>query len=101
MERVHETREEIRVARETRRMRIDARASLAGPIRCDQSPPAREPVGDVFEVAAAMGDRMQPDDGKSLSAIVVGNRDSVHGYLAAVWTCAGRKTFWWCHRHSR
>src|SRR5277367_2993939 len=69
-------------------MRVGARAPLTRPIGRDRPPSAGEPVRDVLEVAAAVRDRMQPDDRKSIAAIVVGNRNAVDGDSSTFRTCA-------------
>jgi hypothetical protein len=74
-------------------MLIGARTTLAGPIWRDQAPPAREPVGDVLEVAAAMGDRVQADDWKSVSAIVVSQLDAIDIDRPAILAGAKHKSF--------
>src|SRR5208282_5195272 len=93
-ERVQESREDRRVAREPRRMLVGSGAALAGPIGRDEPPAAGKPVRDVLEVAAAVRDRMQADDWKSFAAIVVGKRDAFDGDHSMVGACAERKSFW-------
>jgi hypothetical protein len=74
-------------------MLIGARTPLAGPIGRDQAPPAREPVRNVLEVATAMRDRMQADDWKSVSAIVVSQLDAIDLDRSAILAGAKRKSF--------
>ena len=74
-------------------MLIGARTALAGPIGRDQAPSAREPIRDVLEVAAAMRDRMQADDWKSVTAIVVSELDAIDLDRSAILTGAKRKSF--------